>query len=331
MIKTPTKFIALLSGAAFLMSSAFAQGVTTDPVGYVTVTVEGGSKYNFISLPFVAATAAQGALSDSSATTLTASGAGFDEFAGYYVEITSAGTGLTGGGEGLTVDIVSNTADVLTLADDISSYSLEGDETFRILEHFTLNSVFGASGLLGGTSAGASDEILLWNPSAQAFQGHFYNSVLGQWNSSLAPFGGDTGATVLYPEQGAVIFRRGAGSIDVVVTGAVKTGVTQSGIFPGFNFYDNQKPSATTLTATGWQNDLTGGTSAGASDEVGIWNASAQTLTTYFYNSVLGQWNSSLAPFGGDTGATVIDPTDSILINRKSVAVVLSEPAIVIN
>ena len=40
MMKTPHKFITLLSGAVLLASSGFAQTVATDPVGYVTTTVE---------------------------------------------------------------------------------------------------------------------------------------------------------------------------------------------------------------------------------------------------------------------------------------------------
>ncbi len=43
MMKNPTKFIALLSGAALLASSGFAASVATNPVGYVSTTAADGS------------------------------------------------------------------------------------------------------------------------------------------------------------------------------------------------------------------------------------------------------------------------------------------------
>lgn len=334
-MKIPSKTISLLATAAlFTLSSLSA--VETDPVGYVTITIDGDNKYNFISIPLVGSVVASGQATSAGATSIDVSGAQWavDEFAGSYVEITSAGEGSNGGGEGLMLDILSNTSTQLVLADDISSYSLEGSETFVIRNHETLSTIFGASnsaGFLGGATAGASDEIKLWNPSIQGFDSYFYSTAFSRWAPSADPFNGDASDEVLYPDHGVVILRKDTGTKDIVVAGSVKLNASKVNVYPGLNFYDNMKPTDVALGATGWESDLTGGATGGAADEIGIWDSSTQLVTYYFFSTAFSRWAPSSDPFNGDASSVIISAGDSVLINRKSAGVVLDESALVIN
>ncbi|WP_309396949.1 hypothetical protein [Cerasicoccus maritimus] len=326
--------LALLASLTLAVSSHAA---TTDVMGGIVVTIQGDDSYNFISVPFVNSPAFVGQATGGSATTLDCSTASWtvDEFAtNYFVEITSAGTGDTGLGEGLMVDIVSNTATQLTLADDISSYSLEGDETFTIREHATLSSLFGennSAGLLGGSTAGAADEVRLWSPSEQKFYTYFYSTIYNRWAPSSAPFTEDSSDEIVYSDQGVVIYRKGAGTLDLVLSGAVKTGVSQAQVYTGYNFYDNKKPIDVTLAETGWENDLTSGSTGGSSDEIGVWNSSENRLDLYFYSSIYSRWTPSSAPFTGDASDVLIPADAAIVIQRKSVDTVISESAVSVN
>ena len=314
-----------------------SQSVSTVPVGYVKLTIEGGNKYNFISIPLVNEAKFRGQINAVTSTSLTVNNGSWtaDEFAsGYYVEVTSKGSDNSGNAEGLFVDITGNTANSLTLADDISSFTFKGDETIAIFKHHTIGSIFGvnnSSGLQGGTSAGSSDEILIWNPLTQRFSSYFYNSVINVWNLATAPFGTDKSSEVFYPDQGFVIFRKAADALEVTVIGSVKIGSTQAQIYSGYNFYDNKKPIDTTLRETGWENHISGGTSAGSSDEIAIWDSETQRLVGYFYNTITSKWEKATNPFGADAGDTPIAIKDAILIRRRDDAIILGEKALILN
>lgn len=337
-MKTYLKPLFLFSSCALAAISTLNAGapavVATDPVGYVTVTVDGDTSYNFVALPLVNSPDFSGQAASVGATTVTVAGTPWapgDYDSSYFVEITSNGGTDGGDAKGLLVDVVSNTANELTLADDVSSFTFEGDETFTIREHETIGSVFGvnnSAGLQGGTGGGSSDEILLWNPVSQGFSSYFYNVALTRWAPTTNPFGADASGEILYPDQGVVILRKAAGQASFVVAGAVKVGQTQAPVFTGFNFYDNKKPYDTTLGATGWQNDLVGGTGGGSSDEIGIWNATTQTLDNYFYNTALSRWAPTTNPFGADASSVVVPANSSVLINKKSGTTTLTETAI---
>ena len=153
--------------------------------------------------------------------------------------------GETGGGLGLFVDIISNSENQLVLADDISSYLLEGNETFLIREHKTIASVFGennSAGLQGGATAGSSDEILLWNPILQSFDSYFYSTVFSRWAPSTDPFNGDASNEIIYVDQGIVVLRKASDQKDIFIAGSVKLNATQALVYQGFNFYNNLKP-----------------------------------------------------------------------------------------
>lgn len=334
-INTIKHILALSFGFLIFCSSLLSQTITvaTDPVGYVTVDIKGNNKYNFISAPLVNEISYTGRAASISSSTVSISESSWDtdEYVGQYIEFTSAGSGNTGGGHGLFVDIISNSENQLVLADDISSYSLEGDETFVIREYATIASVFGinnSAGLQGGSNAGVADEILLWDPLGQKFDSYFYNSILSRWASSTDPFGTDASNVVLYPDQGIVIFSRSGSQNSLTISGAVKLGKTQGQVFPGFNFYSNIKPVDIKLKDTGWENDLLSGTNGGVADEIGIWNPDSQTLAYYFYNSILSRWAPSTDPFGTDASDILISASDSILIRRKDDGTTLNEVAL---
>jgi hypothetical protein len=122
-MQTPQKIISLLAGSA-LFAASFLNAATTDPVGYVTLTVNGTSgvasdAYSFISPSLQNAPSATSTISNINGNTITASSATWDAnvYQGaYFIEITS------GANSGLTATISDNTSDTLTTLEDLSLF-----------------------------------------------------------------------------------------------------------------------------------------------------------------------------------------------------------------
>jgi uncharacterized protein (TIGR02597 family) len=324
-MKTSKKFIALLSGAALLTSSMFAQTVATDPVGYVTVTVNGtggvGSEaFTYMGVPLHKASDASGAITGTAANTITSSAAwDVDAYAGSYVLITS------GTNEGVSSTISSNTATALTTVDDLTSL-LVGDETFSIRAYATIADVFGAAneaGLDGGDGAGNSDTVLI--QSGIGFNTYYYKDAgfFGGtgWRSSSNPSIDESGAVIAFG-TGMIVVRKQSADIEVVLSGSVFAGDAITPVEAGFNWKSASIPVDLTLNGLfGAANEvgLDGGDGAGNADNIIV--PSASGLTTYYYKDAgfFGGtgWRSSSNP-SVDEGATVIvGPGEMFLINRS--------------
>jgi uncharacterized protein (TIGR02597 family) len=142
MMKTPTKFIALLSGAALLASSAFAQGVATNPVGYVTVEAKNGSD-TYVGLTLTKA---------SDLTTSVASVSGLD------INVTESVAGSfafthyvlfsSGSQAGQWFEVTANDAGSLTLSggEGVTDLGVDlgilADDAFKVIGFWEVNQVF---------------------------------------------------------------------------------------------------------------------------------------------------------------------------------------------
>ena len=172
--------IVLLSCTVALFAFAslgLAQTVATDPVGFITLNVQGTggtvpSALSFLGLAFTQPVSYQATLASASGTTLTDSSASFTGTSGgfngttgaFYIELT------TGTGAGRTSQITGNTTNTITTANDLSSFVTAGTG-YKIRPNWTLATVFGSTnqaGLFGGTKTSA-DQVLVYNATTALY------------------------------------------------------------------------------------------------------------------------------------------------------------------
>ena len=328
------KKFALTASIALLVAPAFAQTTaTTDPVGYITLAVAGtgggSAAYSFRGLGLTRTVAYQGAAETSVGSTATVVDSEAvwtdDQFNNptgavtHFLEITS------GTSAGTTYDIIDTVASTktLTLAQPLAAAVANG-ATFKIRQHWTIGSVFGAAnegGLFGGTSATA-DQVLVWNGTG--FETFYYKtSGLGGtgWRST-ASTSVDRSPQVIYPDDGLVLKRNQSAAVNIVLMGSVKTGQTSFPVLVGNNFLSNIYAAPMTLGSCGLYTassttGLAGGTSITA-DQVSIWNGSGYD-TYYYKTSGLGGtgWRST-ASTSVDASPISIPVGASIVVNRKN-------------
>jgi uncharacterized protein (TIGR02597 family) len=202
----------------------------------------------------------------------------------HYIEITS------GPGAGTTYDVTATTApNTLTLAQSLASGVANGS-TFKIRKHWTLASVFGPgneAGLAGGT-ASTADQILIY--TGAGFSTYYYKTV-GPNGTGWRNFNDNATSEanhVIYPDDGLVIKRTQSADVNVVLSGAVKTGQSSYPVIVGNNFIANVSATSMTLADSGLYTDnettgLKGGT-ASTADQVLIWNGTG--YATYYYKTV---------------------------------------------
>ncbi|MFQ3241819.1 MAG: hypothetical protein ACI9JZ_001508 [Lentimonas sp.] len=285
MMKTPTKFIALLSGAALLASSAFAQGVVTNPVGYVTVTVNGspdGVQTAFTSLaaPMENGVEAAGSTTvEPTSAVLTNSGAayGAGAYAGtdasgnstHYLQIATDG----GASDGLILDIIANTETTVTTGADLTGLVSSGD-AYVIKKHVTLADVFGAentAGLKSGGDSASSDLVYVMSSDGLGVYVVYYYQT-----DSLGFLGGDgwrvlgDSATdmsnvVVGPDDGVIVARKGVGDLSFTVSGSVNGLDHQRGLPAGYSLVSYPFPVDVTLDDSGIYTSTNGYVSGGDS------------------------------------------------------------------
>lgn len=312
-------------GAALFASVASAQTAYTDPVGYITITVPGSAggtpRLTLAGLGMVNPVEFQGAVSTATGTTLTFAGTPFTASAfnaaganaKFYVEVVSTG---------LMTDIVSNTVSDLTVSDDLS---LAADTVVRIRAHHTLASLFGATnsaGFQGGANATSADSILIIDKAAgTAVKSFFYSTVFSRWVPS-DNIAGDATNTVVYPDQGMLISRRGTTDLSIRNVGAVRVGKAALGVAQGQNIVPNSLPVAVTLATSNLYNtggastSLVGGANAVSADEVLLIGTDG-SVKTFFYSTVFSRWvpGDNIA---GNADAQQIPVGAALLVNRKS-------------
>jgi hypothetical protein len=202
-------------------------------------------------------------------------------------------------------EISSNTSDTLTLSS--GDFSGEVDETFRIYQHNTLGSLFGADpeskGVVGGFAAAVADQILLFDTASGNFQTFFFKNETNPLDPK--PLGwveagneDDTAEDTVIPANiGFVYVRRDdASDLSVTVFGDVIDSAIAVNIIPGFNLVTVPTPVNTgvTLGNSGLAPDdpltpadlnvhLEGSFSAATAETIFIWDGSA--YKTYFFKN----------------------------------------------
>ncbi|MFC5051524.1 hypothetical protein ACFPK9_13010 [Rubritalea spongiae] len=319
------------------LATSQAQTATTDPVGYVTITINGHNNevsqgLTIASLSLVGsteyssnvssfATGSNNTLTDTSATFAAGEFLNSGEIS-HYIEITSGEhsgtitwiTGSPGGSSLYTLDDLSHIA-------PNSSYSIKTAHTVA--------SLFGSPSVLAGSSSQANaDEILILNASTGVYTSFWYkNAGLGGtgWQSTDSNILNPE-SYALFPTDGLLILRKQADDTSITLTGAVKqdeTNVLIEG--SGYNLLSTLIPieQLTPANCGLYTEDSTTGLAASSSlanaDEIVIYNPTTKSFTSFWYKD---------AGLGGtgwqSTDSSIIDvanyqfPSNSaLLVYRK--------------
>jgi uncharacterized protein (TIGR02597 family) len=338
-IMSPSTPKALRLAAGILLASAtsvLAQTTaTTDPVGFITLTVASANGANpslsFKGLGLTRAVEYQGSAEAVGTNTLTDNEATWTEnqFNGangsYFVEI------FSGPGAGTTYDISATSAanKRITLAQNLAA-GVTAPVTFKIRKHWTIASIFGAaneSGLASGDEASVADQILRFDLGT--YSTYYYQVAPPAaggtgWRNANNAFA-DAGSTVIYPDEGVIIRRTLAAPVNIILLGAVKTGQSSIPIVQGINILGNTYAAPITLQSsmlfTG--NSTTGlvsGDEASTSDQVLLWNGTG--YTTYYYQTAPPAaggtgWRNSNDVFT-NAGATPIPVGSALIVKRAN-------------
>lgn len=281
-MKNITTF-ALLSA----LSSVAATAAVTDPVGYVTETLA-ANDFNFVGVSLHEPVVVAGDFESYGTGTATDTDTDFDLVLTtgdtYMLEIDTAA--------GITETIATWTGSVLDTETDLSGV-LSGGESYALRPAATLTSLFGADGgdlSKGFFGPGTGDQIWLYNGTGYD-KFYFDSGTVGSGGLSaswvqLEPVSQEVdGADIVvkYPES-FIIQSTNGGSI--VLTGEVKTIVSEAKLGTGTNFVSTVTPVGATLeTAFGVNGESLrpGFFGPGSGDQVWIYNGSG--YDKYYYDS----------------------------------------------
>ena len=296
----PQKTLSLFAGASLLVFSSLS-AVTTDPVGYVTLTVNGSSDgsvaYTPLSVSLENAIVASGSLSEaptSSVVTDASASYTLSEFAGtdaagnatHYLQFT---------GSGLIVDITANTATTITVDTDLNGV-VDTSAGYNVKKYKTISDVFGAdnsAGLRSGGDATTSDLVYVMSPDGGGGYTTYYYQT-----DSLGFLGGngwrlngdaftDAGNITIMPDEGIIIARSVAGDLPVVVSGSVNVNDHNRALPSGFSLVAYPFPVDVTLDDSGIYSPTNGYVSGGdsASSDIVYILQSDGSFDNYYYQT----------------------------------------------
>ena len=321
--------VALFSAAT--MSSAIAQDVSSTPVGYVTITINGNG-YTAVTNPLQNAVVYSGTASSVASDTITTS---FiltaDEIAATDAEGNSAYYVQTA--SGAIYDVTANTDSTITVSSDVSSL-ISADDAISVKKYTTLGDIFSTDNAFGLTSGGdvtSSDVVYVMSSEGAGTYAQYYYQT--------DPFGGflggdgwrlsgdantDRSNVIVAPDDGLIVNRISSGDISLVVSGTVNA-IDHSRELPaGFSLVAYPFPVDTTLDDSGIYAADNGYVSAGdvAQSDVVYVLSSNGSFTQYYRQT---------DPFGGflggdgwriagdantDVGSTVIPAGSAVIIKH---------------
>lgn len=317
-----------------------SQSVTTVPVGYVTVTINGspdGSASAFTALSAglqnealyrgsITSDANSAVLTDSNASN-TANAFAATDSAGnpsHFVQI------MSGTNEGLILDIVANGVNTYTTGSDLTGLVSSGDR-YAIKTYLTLADIFGANNEAGLTSGGDflnSDLIYLMSTDGAATYAAYYYQT-----DATSFFGGngwrlvgdrytDMSNVVVAPDDGLMVRRISMGDLSVVVSGSVNVVKHSRDLPAGFSLVAYPFPVDVTLGESNIYTSSNGYISRSSflnSDIVYIIGSDG-IFQSYYYQT------DSSGFFGGNGWRQVGDSSTDVsdtLISRNSSVIVL--------
>lgn len=320
--------VSLLAAAVCSVPAAMlAQPVNLVPSGALRFTINGGRVAAPVTTAFAitlldtpshaGATAAR--IAALTTTTLNVTGANWTAGALANPALPSAIRITTGAAAGTTLPISANTADTLTFTGvDLTTLGLVtgvAGDTLRVLPLDTLNTLFGGTTFLGGTSAAAADLITLSSSGTQLT--YYYHTTLARWVRTTGPTS-DRG-NIPIPLEGAISVTRKSTALTLTFLGrvpAVRFSVPVANAGPTYTH--SGFPTDISLGALGLQSRVAGWVSAataGAADTLSV--RSGADWLSYFHNGTF--WQRTTGP-ATNRDAIVIPAGTPLLIFKRGAA-----------
>ena len=258
MIKTPLKFISLLSGAVLFASSGFAQTVATDPVGYVTFSAADGVDAKFgIAME-------QAPLFISSVDSVTAGVITLpvDPSAatnGHYVQFTS------GALLGQWFQVSSSDSTTITVAEDLSALGAVASDSLKVVPFWTLSTLFAGDFPVSTDPFSAVAQVLFNDVTATGInlapnRNYAYHDgssgfVAPGWFDVNNAFGGVQDDVLVAPNSFITVRNQSGEQYDCVLAGSVPTdvlniSVVADGSVANDNLVFNPYPAAIQLSTS---------------------------------------------------------------------------------
>lgn len=230
------------------------ESVTTDPVGFVKLTLEQGLQTVGAAMVRPAVAAGTVASSDATSITLEAEIAGLNADTAYYVEV-SAPKGAAAGddawlGDRFDVDVAASSGSTLVIdvandrnTIDLSSVTGLAGYSVVVRPHVTLDYLLPPSELQAG-DGNTGDQVLFWNRADNAFEIHTleegveFLEIPDRWASG----GQATGDRVIPPGEGFFIRRRGSATTLLTNIGEVRTNDFRQPLGLGLNLISEGHP-----------------------------------------------------------------------------------------
>ena len=193
----------------------------------------------------------------------------------------------------------------------------------------TIGSIFGnPPPFKAGLTADDGDNLLLWN--GISWDSYYWTGTVGSPVNIWKRLGNlDKSNTVIFPDDGVFIVRRGTTPITITLSGSVPSSTEQSTIpAAGATFLANRFPTDTTLGALGLQ-ALPGwlaGDTANSADTVLLWNNTSGAWDTYYWTGTAGTPNNIWKRTGNINRAnTVISAGTAVFITHGGAELTLSQ------
>ena len=313
-----------------------SESVSTVPVGYVTLTINGtggvGTEaFSYLGVPMHHNANFRSAMTAKADNSITCANAAWtaNAFANtHFVMI------MSGDNTGMSATITANTANTLTTAENLNSI-LTGNENFAIHKYTTIAEVFGAdnsAGLKGSDGPGTADNILIQTGS-NSFTTYYYKNagLIGGtgWRGGDPTV--DASGAIIPHGSGIIAVRGESADLKVSVMGSVFPDDVVTPLEQGFNWKTASLPVDVTLAGFFGANNeagLKGSYSSGQSDNVLVFDRSGN-ITTYYYKNagLIGGtgWRSAASSSTDQANTVIAEPGSMFMIRRTEAAFNLTE------
>jgi uncharacterized protein (TIGR02597 family) len=315
----------------FFTLGTHAQSVSSTPVGYVTLTINGNG-YTALSNPLENAIVYSGSASNVSGSDITTSftmtsgevaTTDVDGNSSYYVQLS----------DGTILDITGNSETAITVAVDASSL-ISSSDAITVKKYTTLSDLFGATnaaGLTSGADASSSDLVFIMSADGNGVYGSYYYQddpfdgfFGGDGWRSLGDNATDASNLIIAPDDGLIVQRNAPSDLSIVVTGTVNTIQHNRTLPAGFSLVAYPFPVDTTLDDSGIYsatNGYTSGGDASTSDIVYVLSPNGSYTSYYrqddpFDGFFGGDGWRALGDNATDAGTTSIPAGSAIIIKH---------------
>ena len=331
-MKTNTlKLLGCMALSFIFAIASHAQSVSSTPVGYVTLTINGNG-YTALSNPLENAVVYSGTASSVNGSIITTSftmtsgevaTTDVDGNSSYYVQLS----------DGTILDITGNSESTITVAVDSSSL-ISSSDAITVKKYTTLSDLFGATnsvGLTSGSDANSSDLVFIMSSDGNGVYGSYYYQddpfdgfFGGDGWRSLGDNATDASNLIIAPDDGIIVKRDAVSNLSVVVTGTVNTIQHNRTLPAGFSLVAYPFPVDTTLDDSGIYSATNGyvsGGDANSSDIVYVLSPNGSYTSYYrqddpFDGFFGGDGWRALGDNATDAGTTTISTGSAVIIKH---------------